>query len=187
MRLRVVMTEVVLVDKMGNELGLMEKLKAHHNPGFLHRAVSVVLYKKTDKGVEILLQKRAASKPLWPLYWANTVCTHPLPGEGNLDCAVRRLKEEMSIEIEKEKLQESYTFYYQADYSDKLSEHELDAVVVGRFTGNYILNPEEVADAKWMEWSVLKNDLMEKPEIYAPWPKMIFTDSRLLAALGVNE
>lgn len=180
--------EVVLINKNGKELGTLERLEAHRRPGRLHKAISIVLYRPassrqsgTSQGaIEILLQKRAGTKPLWPLYWANTVCTHPLPGETNLGCAVRRLREEVGINMKKQELKERYTFYYQADYNEVLSEHELDTVIVGEYKGGYSLNPEEAADAKWMGWTELKKDLEQNSKIYAPWPKYIFNDLRLL-------
>ena len=49
---------VILVDENDNELGLMEKLKAHKK-GVLHRAFSVFLLNNSN---ELLLQKRALSK-----------------------------------------------------------------------------------------------------------------------------
>ena len=179
------MTQVVLTDKKGNKLGLMDKLNAHKNPGFLHRAISVVLYKRTAKGVEILLQKRAKSKPLWPLNWANTVCTHPLDGESNLDCAVRRLKEEVGIEMKKVQLPELYRFYYQADYSEEYSEHELDTVVVGEYGGGWNLNPEEAADARWISWQALKTEIREQPDIFTPWFLMIIKNKAFRRELGI--
>lgn len=188
-----------MVDKSGNEWGEMERLAAHKRPGQLHKAISIVLYRhiegprskfqepnkksnskdQNSKRIEILMQKRAAAKPLWPGYWANTVCTHPLPGEQNLDCAVRRLKEEMGIEMEKEKLTVLYTFYYQADYNQELSEHEFDAVIMGEYKGDLKINPDEVSEARWIRLTELKMEMKDRPKKYAPWPKYIFNDPRL--------
>lgn len=174
------MIEVVLVDKKGNKLGNLERLRAHQNPGKLHKAISVVLYRQSKRGVEVLLQKRARTKFLWPDYWANTVCTHPLPKESNLTCAVRRLEEEMGIVVKKKDLKELYTFYYQADYANGLSEHELDTVMVGKYAGEYKLNLKEVAEARWVEWKKLKNELKQRPDIFAPWPKNIFISEEII-------
>ncbi len=181
-----VMVDVVLVDKHGEKVGLLEKYAAHRNPGFLHKAISVLLYRKTEGGTEVLLQRRSEKKPLWPLYWANTVCTHPLEGESNLDCAVRRTKEEVGIALDKTKLQELYRFYYQADYDDKMSEHELDVVVVGEWDGGWDLNQEEVDELKWVNLGRLL-ELLKNPkadESYAPWFLMIIKDSRIRDLLG---
>ena len=85
---------VILVDENDNELGLMEKLKAHKK-GVLHRAFSVFLLNNSN---QLLLQKRALSKYHSPGLWTNTCCSHPYPNEDSKDAAERRLKEEMNIE-----------------------------------------------------------------------------------------
>ena len=46
--------------------------------GLLHRAFSVFLFNSNN---ELLLQQRAAEKITFPLYWTNTVCSHPLQFE----------------------------------------------------------------------------------------------------------
>jgi isopentenyl-diphosphate delta-isomerase len=67
--------QVVLVDKNDKVVGYKDKLEAHKNPVPLHRAVSVLIFNSgKDK---VLIQKRSKNKPTWPLYWSNTVCTHP--------------------------------------------------------------------------------------------------------------
>jgi isopentenyl-diphosphate Delta-isomerase len=102
-----------------------------------------------------------------------------------LDCAVRRLQEEVGIVMEMVQLHELYSFYYQAKYNQDWSEHEVDTVVVGEYFGNWVLNPEEAVDAKWIEWEELSKDMEVNPDFYAPWPKMIFEDKRLLAGLKI--
>lgn len=77
--------QVVLVDEKDNVVGHKEKFAAHKNPVPLHRAISVVIF--DGKREKMLLQKRVGSKPTWPLYWSNTVCTHPMAGESYGVCA----------------------------------------------------------------------------------------------------
>ena len=170
------MVQVVLVDKHGQEVGVLEKSAAHRNPGFLHKAISVVLWRssKQDPGLkEVLLQKRSEHKPLWPGFWANTVCTHPLPGESNLDCAVRRLPQEIGVTINKNSLKELFTFYYQADYDDEWSEHELDTVIVGQWDGQWKVNLQEVAECEWLSETDLYGDITNNPDKYCPWFHLI--------------
>ena len=45
----------------------------------------------------LVLQRRAADKPLWPLYWSNACCSHPRAGETVEDAARRRLREELGV------------------------------------------------------------------------------------------
>lgn len=143
------MREVVLVDSSDNQTGLMEIYQAHANPGILHRAISVLLFNDNN---QVLLQKRSLEKPLWPDFWSNTVCTHPFDGEGYIDCAVRRLDQELGIKVSTSVLDIVYRFEYQADYNQQLSEHELDTVIVGKYHGEVIPVKVEVSDYVWLEW-----------------------------------
>jgi len=63
---------LILVDEDDREVGYLNKTACHQGVGVLHRAFSVLIF--NHKG-ELLLQQRAASKRLWPLYWSNTCCS----------------------------------------------------------------------------------------------------------------
>lgn len=176
------MVDVVLVDKHGQEVGLLEKANAHRNPGFLHKAISVVLWrpaKQNPRQKEVLLQKRSESKPLWPHFWADTCSTHQLPGESDIDCAVRRLQEEMGIAINSNKLSVLYSYRYQADFDDFLSEHELNHVIVGEWDGNPKPDANEVEEVKWIDWNDLVGRVQSNPNHYADWFVLMVNDKRL--------
>lgn len=185
--------KVVLVDRDDNEVGLMGKWEAHQNPGSLHRAISVVLWRndsipgyaagatRSRDQVEVLLQQRSKKKPLWPQFWSDTCSTHPRPGESYEACARRRLREEMGIEYEG-RLQLAWKLYYQADYNDRLAEHELDAVLVGEYEGGFDINTEEVMGAKWVGWDELEADIDDGLR-YAPWFQLMVGDPRLREAM----
>jgi isopentenyl-diphosphate delta-isomerase len=170
------MTDVVLVDEKDKIISNKERYEAHKNPVPLHRAISVVIYDK--KGKKMLLQKRAADKLTWPLFWSNTCCTHPLPNETYLTCAKRRLKEEMGIVTP---LKELFYFIYDAMYDRQWGEHELDHVFIGKYSGKVVVDPKEAADYKWMDIEKLKKDTKENPDSYTPWFKIILTK---LAKIG---
>lgn len=163
--------QVIVVDENDNQVGLMEKLEAHKGNGVLHRAISVLLYRKKNGKTEALLQQRSKSKLLWPLYWTNTVCTHPRNNESYEDCAVRRLKEEMGIEIQKSDLKFVFRLKYQARYTAQYSEHELDSVYVGKWDRDIRLNPDEAKDYRWIEWNVLLKETKMKSDPFTPWFK----------------
>ena len=160
--------QVVLVSDRDEVLGYKEKFEAHKNPASLHRAISVMILDPAGKLV--LLQKRAAGKPTWPLFWSNTCCTHPLKDESYADCAARRLNEEMGIEV---LLKEKFRFIYEADYDGIWGEHEYDVMFEGKHTGEIKADPAEVADWKWMKVSKLLVDVKRNPQIYTPWFKII--------------
>jgi len=162
---------VVLVTPQDKVLGLMEKMQAHEN-GLLHRAFSVFLF--NEKG-EMLLQKRAAGKYHSPNQWTNACCSHPRENESYIDAARRRLKEELGIESQ---LTERFHFIYKADDGQDLWEHELDYVFTGDYNGDFNLNPEEVSEIKYMSIDNLNNDILQYPERYTEWFKIIWSEYR---------
>lgn len=171
--------QAVLVDENDKELGLVDLVEAHRGKGRKHRALSVILYRKNGKGTEILLQKRAKVKPVFPLLWSNTCCTNLRPGDEYLPRAASRLKEEMGIGVMQKNLRELYKFSYFAQDKDGWCENELDQVIVGEWSGEVVPDPEEAEDYRWMEWGELKRDIADKPDDYAPWWRMIVEDGRL--------
>lgn len=158
--------QVVLVDEQDQEIGTMEKMQAHHE-GKLHRAFSVLLYNK--KG-EMLIQQRALHKYHCGGLWTNACCSHPMPNEKLEDAVKRRLKEELGIEAQCDK---RFHFIYKAEVAENLFEHELDHVFVGTIKENPIINPEEIADWKFINMDILKEDIKHKSTLYTPWFKLI--------------
>jgi isopentenyl-diphosphate Delta-isomerase len=159
--------QVVLVTPEDEIIGQADLLSAHRGNGQLHRAVSILIFTHDHK---LLLQQRSSHKPLWPLFWSNTCCTHLQPNQTNLDCAKQRLEEEMGISTN---LNYKYTFEYQARYNQQLSEHELDAVFFGRTDQKPNLDPKEAADFKYLSYPELVADIKLKPDQYTPWLKLI--------------
>ena len=157
---------VILVDRMGNEIGTEEKLKAHRE-GKLHRAFSVFIFNRLG---ELLLQKRSKAKYHSGGLWTNTCCSHPRLGEDQHCAARRRLNEEMGFDCE---LTELFSFIYHADLDNNLFEHELDLVFVGRYDGQLVPDPDEVDDWKWMDIETLRQDVEETPDRYTHWFKLI--------------
>ena len=109
------MDNVILVDKNDEVLGLKEKFATHKIPVPLHRAISIVIF-NIDKS-KMLITKRAKTKPTWPDFWSNAVCSHPKSGETHADAANRRLFEELGF---KTPLTESFRFIYAAEMDNKI-------------------------------------------------------------------
>lgn len=159
--------KVILVDEEDNPIGLMEKLEAHQK-ALLHRAFSVFIL--NDKG-EIMLQQRAANKYHSPNLWTNTCCSHPREGETTIEAGKRRLQEEMGFVTE---LSEVLSFIYKAPFDNGLTEHEYDHVLVGYSDAQPQINSEEVASWKWLSLEAIKEDILQTPEQYTAWFKIIF-------------
>lgn len=142
----------------------VEKLEAHVK-GLRHKAVSVFVL----RGDEVLMQQRAMGKYHTPGLWANTCCTHPEWDEAPLDCAVRRLEEEIGVTglVPEHR----HHLEYRADVGGGLTEHEVVDVFLAQAPANLkiVLNPEEVMAVEWVEFDQLRHQIDEAPERFTPW------------------
>ncbi len=159
--------EVILVDSEDNVIGTMQKMEAHVK-GRLHRAFSVFIF--NTEGA-LLLQQRAHDKYHSAGKWTNTCCSHPKIGEDTLDAAHRRLREEMGMAC---KLEHEFSFAYQAEMPEGISENEYDHVFFGVSNELPVPDPAEVAQYKYMDMKVLKADIESNSDAYTAWLKICF-------------
>lgn len=157
---------LILVDDDDNILGYKSKTECHNGDGILHRAFSLFIFNEKK---EVLMQKRAADKRLWPLIWSNSCCSHPREGETYPLAASRRLKEELGLEAQ---LHFLYKFQYHARWEKEGSEHELCSVYIGKTSQQPVINETEIAEWKWSSRDDLNNELKKNPDQYSPWFKM---------------
>jgi len=159
--------QVILVNENDEQIGLMPKMEAHKK-GVLHRAFSIFVFNESN---QLLLQQRAFGKYHSPGLWTNTCCSHQRDGETSLEAGIRRLKEEMGFTAP---LRETTSFIYKASFDNGLTEHELDHILIGNFSGLPEINEDEVASWKWMSLEAVKEDIAVNPEQYTAWFKIIF-------------
>jgi isopentenyl-diphosphate Delta-isomerase len=158
---------VELVDESGVHCGQSTVDAAHHTPGLLHRAFSVLL---VDPAGRILLQRRSAHKTRFPLRWANTCCGHPAPGQPVVTAAGVRLAEELGVTGVA--LHPVGVHVYEATDPDSgRVEREYDHVLVGRVAADLpvVPDPTEVDAVRWVPPAELRTDLVARPSAYAPW------------------
>lgn len=159
--------QVILVNENDEQIGLMPKMEAHEK-ALLHRAFSVFVFNDNN---ELMLQQRALDKYHSPGLWTNTCCSHQREGESNIAAGKRRLYEEMGFVTE---LKETTSFIYKAPFDNGLTEHELDHIMVGTYNEDPKPNALEVGDWKWMALEDVKQNVIEQPELYTEWFKIIF-------------
>lgn len=165
------MDELILVDTRDQVVGHGEKLQVHRE-GLLHRAFSVFL---VHDG-KMLLHRRAEGKYHSGGLWTNACCSHPRRGEELSEAVERRLKEELGVSCPCE---ERFHFVYRAPFPGGITEYEYDHVFLGDYWGELRPDPEEIAACRWVEFSVLRDQLLRTPEVFTPW--------FLIAAPGVLE
>lgn len=156
---------LILVDADDNVTGYETKVNAHLGDGMLHRAFSIFLFTEDDR---VLLQQRSGSKPLWPLYWSNSCCSHPRKGETYEQAVHRRLREELAVDAD---LVYLYRFKYQAGFGELGAEHELCSVYVGKIPApvRIDVNPSEIAAWQWMPCAEVDQMIVEQPDRVTPW------------------
>lgn len=163
---------VILVDEQDTPIGLAEKLEAHQK-NWLHRAFSIFIFRQYN-GLEILLQQRALHKYHSPGLWTNTCCSHPRQGETVEQAGLRRLQEELGLAAQ---LINVGWFKYNAHFSNGLSEHEIDHVLIGVVAADtpILPNPDEVNAYRWITVPDLQQELNTHPEQFTPWLQQALT------------
>ena len=145
-----------------------------HKKGLKHKAVSVFLISDNS----VLIQKRASMKYHTPGLWANTCCTHPSWSEDPIDCAHRRLKEELGIEVSE--LEYKNKIDYRADVGNGLIENETVDIFVGSIETKdkleMLLNHNEVSEVKWITFERLKEEISLVPSKFTPWLRVYMQD-----------
>ena len=158
---------LIHVDENDQVLGSIPKLESHLadaiNKGITHRAFSVFLFSADTHS--LLIQKRCASKIVFPREWANTCCSHPLFTEAEMEsvggnevgikrAAVKRLGAELGISdlfpaslSFKEKI-----LYRQLSPGGVFGESECDYILVGEVDAKAAIrpNPDEVESYEWI-------------------------------------
>ena len=155
---------LIMVNTQDEILGYETKAACHRGQGRLHRAFSILLFNQRR---ELLLQQRSAEKLLWPLYWSNSVCSHPRKGENYDEAAARRLVEELGLSVP---LRQVFSFEYHAQFGDIGAEYECCAVFVGQMNGESIqANPAEIAAWKFIAVDDVEQELTQNQGRYTPW------------------
>lgn len=127
---------------------IISKNKAHEE-GIWHSAIHIIMISK-DKS-KVLLQKRCASKKLYPNMWDITVGGHISVGEDSLVSAKREFKEELGLDLD------NFEFRYlnkvkEEFYNNGINSKELVYVylVIGDVEVDSLkLQKEEVSASRW--------------------------------------
>jgi len=158
--------QVVLVDEQDRELGVSKKSEVHGKRTPLHRAFSAFLFNENG---QVLVQQRAKSKKTWPRVWSNSCCGHPAPGEGYEEAILRRVKEELGLEVFNLEKVVDYRYRFERD---GIVENELCPVYRGKVTGDPRPRASEVEDWKWVSWNDLLSELITDREgVWSEWCK----------------
>ena len=104
---------------------------------------------------EFLLQKRSPSKKIYPNMWSQTGGAVD-SGETSLQGALREVKEELGIDLNKENMEFMLSFKRFHSFVDVwLAKQNIDLKDV-------VIQKEEVSDVKWVSKDAFKNMINDK-------------------------
>lgn len=159
---------LVVVDANDQVVGYASRAECHLETGKLHRAIALVLV--NGEG-QILLQQRR--NHLWDGFWDVTGATHPLHlgerDESYLEAAERCLLNEWALQAE---LESAFSFTYFATHGREC-ENELCYLLVGRYDGPISHVPDHAYGARWLSLADLAAELVQKPDTFTPWGRVI--------------
>lgn len=160
---------LILVDEQDNEVGHCKKMETHVKK-LLHRAFSLFFYDREED--KFLIQQRAFGKYHSGGCWSNSCCSHPRKGEALPVAVVRRVKQELNVDIQEERLVFCGKFQYFAPF-ETVAEHEIDHVFFYEINeeekAQINANPEEVERLLWIEKTKLQEWLSKEPEAFSAW------------------
>jgi isopentenyldiphosphate isomerase len=132
------------------------KSEAHKN-GWFHATVHIWLFTLDEK---ILLQKRAATKKVFPGLWDISVAGHIAAGEAVLTSAKREIFEEIGLEIEEKNLIKIGTRIHQVSHENGIQDNEHHHVFIAELkvpVKELKIQIEEVDDVQLFDLNILKN------------------------------
>lgn len=151
-----------VLDEEGNLTGRVKERSLVHEDGDLHRTSHIWVVRKTEKGFDVLLQKRSLHKDSFPGCYDISSAGHVAAGDDYLESAVREIGEELGISVSEEEL--DLLGIHQGImngnfYGKPFFNHEISAVYVYDrpiHTENLVLQKEEVEEVRWMDYEECK-------------------------------
>ncbi len=130
-----------------------------HAQGLLHRAVHALV---VDSSGRILMQKRSASKDMYPNQWAASASGHVDRGEDYDTAMVRELGEELGVFVT-----EAPERIARIEACEETGR-EFVWVYLCRHDGAVVAHPDEIAELQWFSPSQLDAWTRDRPEDFAP-------------------
>ena len=121
-----------LVDLDDHVIGRVRRGDAHQNPTYIHRSVQILVFTTEEL---LLLQRRAATKDLFPGYLCASASGHVMAGDDYTLTARRELIEELGVEP-------AITHVDKALVRSEM-ETEITALFLARCNGPFIFSPTE--------------------------------------------
>jgi isopentenyldiphosphate isomerase len=127
-----------------------------HKKGWFHATAHIWFFTSDH---QILLQKRALTKKVFPGIWDISVAGHIGAGEKILQGAKREILEEIGLELQEKDLIKIGTRIHQVSHSNGIQDNEHHHVFIAELKTSVeklTLQKEEVADIKLWDLKILK-------------------------------
>ncbi len=163
---------VVLLDGRGRRIGTTPRPAVHTGSTPLHLAFSCHIF---DVGGRVLITRRGLGKITWPGVWTNSCCGHPRPGEPMKEAIVRRVREELGLDLNPEAMGCVIPdFCYRATDASGIVENELCPVYLALLDDPEEIvelypDPDEVEDVAWVGWKDLYRTVQTMSPLLSPW------------------
>jgi isopentenyldiphosphate isomerase len=128
-----------LVDLNDRVIGRVRRGDAHRDPSLIHRSVQTLVF--TSDG-RILLQRRAATKDLFPGYLCASASGHVIVGDDYAQTARRELSEELGVDP-------AISYVSKARVQSEM-ETEITALFIARCDGPFTFSPTETAGGAYL-------------------------------------
>ncbi len=151
-----------IVDEKDNVIGSLPRTEVHRS-GLMHRASHVLIF--GNGGCDILLQKRSATKDLYPLAYTTSCSGHVDSGEDYDTAVVREMYEETGLKVDISQLEKvgkispceetgnEFTFVYKM-------ECPLDT--------KFSPPREEVDSLRWLPLEEFERKISDNPKDFTP-------------------
>jgi len=160
-----------ILDKEGNKTGQTKNKDLAHRDGDWHRVVHVWIINSNQ---ELLIQLRAPNKVNYPGHWDVSAAGHLATSENSAEAAVREIKEELGIDIDKNKLEHLGTvinkrILNRGNYLDN-SFADIFLITMDLNPSTLKFEDNEVMKAKFVPFKELEKIINSGKEKFVPQP-----------------
>lgn len=146
-----------ILDSNGNFTGESCLKSVAHKKGLFHATIHVWFYTKNQ---QVLLQKRASTKKVFPNLWDVSVAGHISAGETILESAIREVNEEIGLKIFENQLTKVGVRLNKIEHPNGILDNEFKHIYVCELTqpiSKLKRQISEVDDMKLFDLEVLKD------------------------------
>ena len=162
---------IQIINANGQSVGIAARGIVHRR-GLRHRSTNVFVFSKDN---ELLLQRRADTKDIYPKRWDLSVAEHAQPDETPVATAARGLVEEIGVRLSENafrRVQDGFEAMLVLPARDRrpaVVDREVTTSFRCTHDGPFVLDPVEVSDTRWVDRSALEAMLEHEPRSLTPW------------------